>query len=157
MFTMNGGEISGNNAKDDTVDAAGDPIPGGGNGGGVYIAATGSFRMTGGTIKNNTATGKGPGVYVGGTFTIAHNTAKKLEIADTIFLPNTKYISVESTLENITGKLTVEMENPASGQTVAQIAGAYAEFSTDDLAKFQYVNGAHTFAITRDGTRIVIV
>jgi hypothetical protein len=49
-FTMNGGEISGNNAN--------------GNGGGVYsTSASASFIMNGGIISGNTAKGSGGGVY----------------------------------------------------------------------------------------------
>jgi hypothetical protein len=47
-FTMTGGEISGNTARD---------------GGGVYIGVNSSFTMTGGEIHHNTATGNGGGVY----------------------------------------------------------------------------------------------
>jgi len=53
VFTMNGGEISGNSAS---------------NGGGVYVGASrwgaGTFTMNGGEILNNTASSHGGGVYM---------------------------------------------------------------------------------------------
>jgi uncharacterized repeat protein (TIGR02543 family) len=54
VFTMNGGEISGNTAASSS--------PGAG-GGGVYING-GAFTMNGGEISGNTASGLGGGVYV---------------------------------------------------------------------------------------------
>ena len=88
IFTMTGGEISGNTAQ---------------NGGGVYIGGSssstsypGSFTMTGGTISGNTATKNGGGVYiatdkstqntkmitVGGDAKIAGNTSSNVYLAD---------------------------------------------------------------------------
>ena len=87
IFTMTGGEISGNTAQ---------------NGGGVYIGGSssstsypGSFIMTGGTISGNTATKNGGGVYiatnnstqntkmitVGGDAKIAGNTSSNVYLA----------------------------------------------------------------------------
>ena len=55
-FTMDGGEIYGNNHS---------------FGGGLYVDPSGTFTMTGGEISGNTATnGDGGGVYLGGTFTM---------------------------------------------------------------------------------------
>ncbi|MDR0375733.1 MAG: hypothetical protein LBH85_08435 [Treponema sp.] len=68
-FTMSGGTISGNIAKND--------------GGGVYVSVGGLFTMSGGSIIGNTSVRWGGGVYVnsGGSFkmsdgTISGNTAK---------------------------------------------------------------------------------
>jgi hypothetical protein len=66
IFTMQGGEITGNTAD--------------GNGGGVRVADGGTFIMQGGKIWGNTANSTGGGVYNAGTFTmqggeITENTA----------------------------------------------------------------------------------
>jgi hypothetical protein len=57
-FTMTGGDISGNTAK---------------NGGGVYVGGyyqgNGTFTMSGGTIGGNSAGESGGGVYTRGMFT----------------------------------------------------------------------------------------
>lgn len=49
-----------------------------GNGGGVYVASSGKFEMSGGSIENcyTGSSGKGGGVYVGGTFTMTGGTIK---------------------------------------------------------------------------------
>ena len=60
IFTMSGGEISGNTAKDS-------------DGGGVYIIG-GTFTMSGGTISNNTAIYGGGVQNNGGTFTMSGGT-----------------------------------------------------------------------------------
>ena len=62
-FTMNGGEISGN---DSFID-----------GGGVYVRSGGEFNMAGGTIGVNEASNNGGGVSVsGGVFTMTGGTIK---------------------------------------------------------------------------------
>lgn len=49
-----------------------------GDGGGVYVAPSGTFEMSGGSIENcyTGSSGKGGGVYVGGTFTMTGGTIK---------------------------------------------------------------------------------
>ena len=52
-----------------------------GDGGGVYVAPSGTFEMSGGSIENCQAVGrwqdgKGGGVYVGGTFNMTGGTIK---------------------------------------------------------------------------------
>lgn len=49
-----------------------------GDGGGVYVAPSGRFEMSGGSIENcyTGSSGKGGGVYVGGTFTMTGGTIK---------------------------------------------------------------------------------
>lgn len=49
-----------------------------GDGGGVYVASNGRFEMSGGSIENcyTGSSGKGGGVYVGGTFTMTGGTIK---------------------------------------------------------------------------------
>jgi hypothetical protein len=64
-FEMNGGIIGGSNSERNTA----------GTGGGVYVAANGTFTMKGGEITNNTATIDGGGVYVAGAFTMGDNTS----------------------------------------------------------------------------------
>jgi hypothetical protein len=61
-FQMDGGEISGNTAKN--------------NGGGVFVnIGSAKFTMTSGTISGNTANSQGGGVYQsGGTFTMSDGT-----------------------------------------------------------------------------------
>jgi uncharacterized repeat protein (TIGR02543 family) len=59
VFTMNGGEISSNSSR--------------GSGGGVAVASSGTFTMSGGEISGNSAESSyGGGVYVSGTFTMSN-------------------------------------------------------------------------------------
>jgi len=67
-FTMSGGAVSGNTAKE--------------SGGGVVVLTGGNFTMSGGTVSGNTAKKDGGGVFVNGTFTmndgtVSGNTAKE--------------------------------------------------------------------------------
>ena len=59
VFTMNGGEISGNKSTAD--------------GGGVYVSNGGAFTMSGGEISGNSASSNGGGVYIsqGGMFAMS--------------------------------------------------------------------------------------
>ena len=66
-FTMNAGEISGNEAT--STDGNG-----GSNGGGVYADGGGRFDMNGGTIARNNAENQGGGVFVSGTFNMTGGT-----------------------------------------------------------------------------------
>ncbi|GHV50078.1 hypothetical protein AGMMS49579_03100 [Spirochaetia bacterium] len=72
IFTMKGGEISGNTATENN----------GGNGGGVQVGRNATFTMEGGEISGNTANSCGGGVRLRGTFTmkggkISGNTTKR--------------------------------------------------------------------------------
>jgi hypothetical protein len=83
IFTMDGGEISGNSASSDSDS---DSLS---FGGGVY--SSGSFTMSGGTISGNTATvsnySYGGGVYSSGTFTMSGGTISD----NTATAPNYSY------------------------------------------------------------------
>lgn len=67
-FIMSGGEIRSCHTEDGTS----------ADGGGVYVASSGMFEMSGGSIENcyTGSSGKGGGVYVGGTFTMTGGTIK---------------------------------------------------------------------------------
>lgn len=67
-FIMSGGEIRSCHTEDGTP----------ADGGGVFIAPNGRFEMSGGSIENcyTGSSGKGGGVYVGGTFTMTGGTIK---------------------------------------------------------------------------------
>jgi hypothetical protein len=73
VFKMAGGKISNNQATDNDWGAFG-----GGNGGGVWVAALGaSFNMLGGEISGNTAT-KGGGVYIEGNLNTFEKTGGEI-------------------------------------------------------------------------------
>lgn len=138
IFNMEGGEISGNKAKN-------------GNGGGVYIKCNadasyypGRFTMLGGTISGNTAeNGKGGGVYVetdrstknvamfifGRDAKITNNTDSNVYLCDN----NTIVISWYGLESGASMGLTLE-KLPAEGD--------YTVIATD--ARSHYVEGAIT-------------
>ncbi len=113
-FTLNGGSITGNEGRgilvyDGNVRISGGTISNnnGGNGGGVYFSSSNeakSFEMSGGVIRDNTAsdfynTAKGGGVYIkegtfimSGTATIAKN---KSSFGGGVYLENGTFL-VES-------------------------------------------------------------
>lgn len=91
----------------------------------------------------------------GGTFTIAPAPSATFKVTGIVYLANGSYISVGSTIASITGQLTVEMANSAIGQIAGQRIGTYT-FSTNDLAKFAYFDGTHTFQRANANQRITI-
>ena len=170
-FTMNDGSIYGNIAQNNgggvydngtfimtygTI--GGDPGNEAVNGGGVYVAGNGTFKMGGinktPQVYTNYVTGKGAGVYVDG----------RLELSGAVQIWNSNsdvYLPGDKTIQ-ITGKLVNEktigitLENPPSveGNNVIFAEGNNYQLTDDDTKAFFY-NGDYywrTYTVQRDGS-----
>ena len=116
-FTMNGGEISGNESKN-TGDTAG--------GGGVYVFrnptgtgadAQGIFTMNGGTITNNKAAAKGKGVHVSPYAMFNMSGSAKVEANNDVYLD--VYSAPDSSIPTITVTGTLTAASPVATITPA--------------------------------------
>jgi hypothetical protein len=117
--------------------------------------------QSGGDLRLNRSTIGGTNYSVrmesgAGTFTIYTSNTQYVTLSSVVYLATSEYISVESTLANMTSNITVEMANPVANQIVAQVAGTYAAFAVPGDMKFSYSGGAHTFKPYNNNTQIVI-
>jgi hypothetical protein len=151
-LTINGGTIENNSATNGgggiyiESSSSGITISGGmflnnsaNDGGGIYLGA-GTLSISGGTISDNTATSHGGGIYYyGGTFnlsgnpTVVGNTVSG--VANNIYLPNGKEITVNGPLTGTNGSIGITMANPTiftSGLTTNSPAfSSYEKFFSD--------------------------
>lgn len=121
-ITISGGTIKNNSAN---------------NGGGIYLGS-GTLSISGGTIQDNTATSHGGGVYFdSGTFnlsgnpTVTGNTVSS--VANNIYLPNGKKITVNGALTGTNGSIGITMEIPNTFTTglTTNSSGSYEKFFPD--------------------------
>lgn len=109
------------------------------NGGGIYHG-TGTLSISGGTIQGNIATSQGAGIYYdSGTFnlsgnpTVTGNTVSS--VANNIYLPNGKKITVNGPLTGTNGSIGITMANPTiftSGLTTnSPASSSYEKFFPD--------------------------
>ena len=151
VFTMNGGDITGNYAEGNTVVPEGGGVyvdsgsfilfdgtihengarysdRSGGNGGGVYITESGNFYIVGGVIQDNSASVNGGGVYfAGATFSVRGGTISGNNNAsgsgNNVYLGSGKMLSIP--------------QQPAEGTsisiTLANGSGVFAEGSGHTL------------------------
>ena len=137
-FTLNGGNIVGNNGCSE--------------GGGVYVSS-GTFNMTGGEIVGNTAV-TGGGVYqnggtvtLGGTAKIENNTAGAAgsKTANNLYLPSGKTVAISSTAEPVTaGDKTMNVGvtlATGSGVVTSGMEGAdYKSCFTSDVSGYKVID-----------------
>lgn len=149
-LTINGGTIENNTATNggggiyNGSSSSGITISGGtiknnsaNNGGGIYLGS-GTLSISGGTIQDNTATSHGGGVYFdSGTFnlsgnpTVTGNTVSS--VANNIYLPNGKKITVNGALTGTNGSIGITMEIPNTFTTglTTNSSGSYEKFFPD--------------------------
>ena len=102
------------------------------NGGGIYISSTGTLNISGtaSMIGNSVTNGQGGGVYQGGIMTadgsmltVSGNT--KAGIANNVYLPNNKTISVGTQINAQSVSLGIYTENEALvGQDIPVLTGS---------------------------------
>jgi formylglycine-generating enzyme required for sulfatase activity len=128
-FTMNGGEISYNNATD---------------GGGVVINTDAVFTMNGGVIKSNMASTDGAGIFnTGAAFNISGNA--QVSVDNEVFLASGKTITVTGPLDHT---LMVTLNSPANNTPVLTLPSDFlpAWFA----GKIEFTHG-ETYSVDSDG------
>jgi hypothetical protein len=121
IFTMDGGEISGNKAQGASA-----------YGGGVYVE--GEFTIKDSSISGNTVNNNSNGVYVNGSFEMSGAVVVKQEV----YLSSGKRITVSDTLvlpESETYSASIRLAAPSDGTVVLE-GDAYT-LTGEDVAKFK--------------------
>src|SRR5574344_535265 len=148
-FTMNGGSIRDNTARDNgggvhitygTFTMSGGSITGNiasNDGGGAYLMYGEAF-MNGGSITGNTATNGGGGVYnysgtfnVSGSATVKDNTLKDGTTTSNVYLPSNKSITVTVALSGEIGVTKKKAPTATSPVTVTKADSSYTLTETD--------------------------
>ncbi len=146
-FTMEGGTISGNKASS--------------YGGGVYVYSNskyeGTFIMSGGTISGNSASSYGGGVYVSGAFTVSGapvvsgNTLDDDDgTANNVYLVSGKYITLASALTD-GASIGVTTETTPTATKAVEITTAEDETAYYS-ASLNYFSSDNTDASVRANT-----
>jgi hypothetical protein len=121
------------------------------NGGVTLTNCATAVNLTGGnlTVTQATINGTQYSVYMGtnsGTFTLTPATGTS--ISGTVYLGSGKVITVGSTLDVVTGKITIECSQPVNKLVIAETIedSEYEDFTSADAAKLAYITNAFTVA-----------
>ena len=132
----------------------------GANGGALRLIG-GTTTMTGGTITGCTAMAGAGAALLTDSAASTHGTlilspsggASQFQIADTIYLSDTRYLNIAAALSTITGNITINCSDPSVGRTVAQATSN--QIAAYSLAKFAY-DGSGTATFGRSGSIITL-
>ena len=153
-FEMNGNSKVTGNAASGNKSVKGD-------GGGVYVDTKGNFNMNGEatSVSNNTATGSGGGVYVGGAFTVTGSPTvmgNKVGAADNNVYLDSKTITIGNTLTGSENSIGVTTNTEPSAEKIVIAIGS-KDLGDGDVKKFKSDRESCEISVdVTDGKQLVL-